>query len=172
MLHKPTAAELKQAEAFYTEYLEYRNDRQPGEEYEMVQHWAEDLKLDGYFELVGEKQYRRRANPQEMLEALEADPLGLEDQDPVKKREQRKFDKWQQSGDVNMAVVFYMVAALQYLEKLLPDKVQRIAYDIALQGTQGFSPDKERRLHRTIHPRKNIHRYPDFSLVLYKLGSG
>lgn len=143
MLHKPTAAELKQAEAFYAEYLEYRNDRQPAEEYELVQHWAEDLKLDGYFELVGEKQYRRRANPQEMMEALEADPLGMEDHDPAKEREQRKFDKWQQSGDVNMAVVFYMVAALQYLEKLPPEKVQRIAWDIAMQGTQGFSPDKE-----------------------------
>jgi tetratricopeptide (TPR) repeat protein len=144
MEHQPTKAEIKQAETFYNEYLDYRDDREPGEEYELVQHWAEDLQLNLYFELVGETQYRQRSNSEKLLETLEDDPLGLNDRDPVKEREQRKFDKWQQqSSDVNMAVVYYMVAAIQYFENLTPPAINKIATDIALQGTQGFSPSKE-----------------------------
>ena len=143
MEHQPSKAELKQAETFYNEYIDYRDDREPGEEYELVQHWAEDLQLDVYFELLGEIQYRRRANPQQMFEALEEDPLGLNDNDPVKNREQQKFDNWHQNIELNMAVVYYMVAARQYLEKLTPAELNRVAYDIAMQGTQGFSPAKE-----------------------------
>ena len=43
---KATKAEVKQAEKFYNEFLEYRDDKKPAEEYELVLHWAEDLKLD------------------------------------------------------------------------------------------------------------------------------
>jgi len=32
---------------------------------------------------------------------------------------------------------------MQYFENLTPEVINKIAYDIALQGTQGFSPSKE-----------------------------
>jgi hypothetical protein len=46
MLHQ---SELKQATDFYDEYLQYKEDKEPAEEYELVLHWAEDLKLDKNF---------------------------------------------------------------------------------------------------------------------------
>ena len=43
--------ELIQAKKFYDEYQEYRNDRQPGEEYEIIENWSKDLGLDNIFTL-------------------------------------------------------------------------------------------------------------------------
>jgi tetratricopeptide (TPR) repeat protein len=37
--------EKEQIDAFWDEFNEYRNDKEPGEEYELVQHWGEDLEL-------------------------------------------------------------------------------------------------------------------------------
>ena len=42
-----------------------------------------------------------------------------------------------------MAVVMYMVGALEFFKTLPFEKIKEIAYDIAFQGTQGFSPAKD-----------------------------
>ena len=108
----------------------------------MLLHWAEDLKLDPYSELVGEIQYRKRADITSFFNNLEKDPLGLDERDPVKEREHRRFQQSQDKDGVNMSVVMHMVSALQYLTRLPIDTVKKIAFDIAMQGTQGFSTDK------------------------------
>ena len=36
----------------YAEFEEYSVDKAPAEEYELVKHWSEDLKLDNLYELV------------------------------------------------------------------------------------------------------------------------
>lgn len=36
-----------------------------------------------------------------------------------------------------------MIDALQYFEKLPQEQIKSIAYYIAIQGTQGYSPDKK-----------------------------
>ncbi len=142
--HKPSKIELNQAQKFYNEFLEYRDNKEPAEEYEMVQHWAEDLKLNNYFELVGEIQYRRRSNFDELIESIENDPLGFNERDPIKEREERKFKDWQDKKDnTDMSVMYYMVSAIQYLNKLSDAEVKKIAMDIAMAGTQGFSPNKD-----------------------------
>ena len=139
---KATQAERQQAQTFYNEFLEYRDDKKPGEEYEMLLHWAEDLKLDPYSELVGELQYRKRADITSFFNNLEKDPLGLDERDPVKEREHRRFQQSQEKDGANMSVVMHMVSALQYLTRLPLETVKKIAFDIAMQGTQGFSTDK------------------------------
>jgi len=142
--HKPSKIELKQAEQLYNEFLEYRDNKEPAEEYELIQNWGEDLKLNKYFELVGEVQYRKRTNIEGLLESIENDPLGIKDRDPIKEREERKFKDWQDKKDeVDMSIVMYMVTAIQYLNKLSDSDVKKIAYDIAMQGTQGYSPKKD-----------------------------
>ena len=42
-----------------------------------------------------------------------------------------------------MAVVMFMVGALQYFEGMPKEKIKEIAIEIAMQGTQGFSPAKK-----------------------------
>jgi tetratricopeptide (TPR) repeat protein len=139
-----TPSESKLANDFYEEYLQYRDDKEPAEEYELVLHWAEDLKLDKNFELVNEKEFRtKRTNIDELLSSIEKDPYDLESKDPYKEREMDKFQKSQQSIGTNMAVVMFMVDALQFFDGMPKDKIKKIAFEIAMQGTQGYRPDKD-----------------------------
>ena len=109
----------------------------------MVQHWAEDLKLDKNFELVSESEYRKRTNIDGLLEAIEKDPFDLESQDPRKEREMEKFQKSQKEIGVNMAVVMYMVEALQFFEGMPQPKIKAIAHEIAMQGAHGISANEQ-----------------------------
>lgn len=139
-----TPSELKHANDFYEEYLQYRDDKEPAEEYELVLHWAEDLKLDNNFELLNEKEFRtKRTNIDELLSSIEKDPYDLESKDPYKEREMEKFQKSQQNIGTNMAVVMFMVDALQFFDGMPKEEVKKIAFEIAMQGTQGYRPDKD-----------------------------
>ena len=136
--------ELKHAKDFYEEYLQYRDDKEPAEEYEMVLHWAEDLKLDKNFELVNEVEYRtKRTDIDNLLSSIEKDPYDLESQDPYKERAMEKFQQSQENIGTNMAVVMFMVDALQYFEGMPKEEIKKIAFEIAMYGTQGYRPEKK-----------------------------
>ncbi|MDP2188808.1 MAG: tetratricopeptide repeat protein [Sphingobacteriaceae bacterium] len=140
---EPTATELKQAQGFYDEYLEYTVEKAPGEEYELVQHWAEDLQLDKYFKLVDENTYRAGAKPlEQVLQQIENDPFDQNEATDEKAAEMEKFRKSQEAGGTNMAVVMYMVEALQYFKNMAHPKIKEIAFEIAMQGVHGYHPDK------------------------------
>lgn len=140
--YKATTVELKLATDFYEEYLQYKDDKEPGEEYELIQHWAEDLKLDKYFELVNENEYRNKSTDiDSLLTSIENDPFGLQTIDPHKEKEMEKFLKSQEGNDINTSVVMFMVGALQFFEGKPKEEIKKIAFDIAMEGTQGFSPD-------------------------------
>jgi Tfp pilus assembly protein PilF len=141
--YKATPIEMKQATKFYEEYKEYEQDKEAGEEYELIQNWAEDLKLDECFELVNESQYRKRTNIDELLTSIENDPYGLNERDYTKERQTKKFHEAHGGEDVNMAVVLYMIEAIQYFKDIPKEQIKKIAYDIAMLGTQGFFPDKQ-----------------------------
>ena len=140
---KPTQTELNQARQLYNEYLEYKEDKEPAEEYELIQNWAEDLKLEKFFELQSELQYRKNKDTNAIFESLQNDPLGIEEPDPEKERLMKKFQESQKSIGTNMAVMFFMIDALQFFEGMPTEKIKKIAFEIALQGTQGYSPDKK-----------------------------
>jgi Tfp pilus assembly protein PilF len=139
-----TAGELKQAKGFYDEYLEYAADKAPAEEYELVLHWAEDLQLDKNFELISEQEYRtKRTDIDKLLNSIEKDPYDVESHDPYKERQMDKFQQSQEKIGTNMAVVMFMVDALQYFEAKPKDQIKKIAFEIAMQGTQGYRPEKK-----------------------------
>jgi len=139
-----TQIEMKLALGFYDEYMQYKDDKEPAEEYELVLHWAEDLKIDNNFELVDENEYRtKRTNIENLLSSIEKDPYDLESKDPYKRREMDKFQKSQEQIGINMAVVMFMVDALQFFEVMPQEKIKKIAIEVAMQGTQGYSPEKD-----------------------------
>ena len=92
----------------YNEFLEYNEDKEPGEEYELVQHWAEDLKLDDYFELLPESKHRQKSI-ESVLEEIEKDPFGLELSNPSEERKMKKFLKQHSSEEINMAVISHRI---------------------------------------------------------------
>jgi len=139
-----TPIELKLATDFYDEYLQYKDNKEPAEEYELVLHWAEDLKMDNNFELVNENEYRtKRTNIDNLLSSIEQDPFDLESKHPYKQREMDKFQKSEEKIGTNMAVAMFMVDALQFFEAMPQEEIKKIAFEIALQGTQGYRPDKD-----------------------------
>ncbi len=140
---KASPSELKLAHDFYNEYLQYRDDKEPAEEYEMLIHWAEDLKLDQYFELSDENDYlNNRTNIENLLSSIEKDPYYMESKDPYKKRQQEKFNKSQEDIGLNMAVVGHMAEALIFFKTFSLNGIKRVAVEIATLGTQGFNPAK------------------------------
>jgi hypothetical protein len=141
---QPTTIEQKEAQRMYDEFLEYKLERKAGEEYELVQNWANDLKLQDNFELVDEETYRKRtATSGNILKSIEEDPYDLNSNKAYKDRQMNKFQKTASEIGLNMAVVMYMVDALQYFENTPKDKIKLVAFEIASVGTQGIVPDKQ-----------------------------
>lgn len=140
--YSPTKLELNQANELYSEFLEYRDDKAPGEEYELVQHWAEDLKLDSYFELVPEDEHRRKSID-DILSEIENDPFGLETRDPSKERKMKKFLDSHKSSEINHEVSMYMVGAIDFFRPMAKPKVKELAFEFATLGMSGIDPKKD-----------------------------
>jgi tetratricopeptide (TPR) repeat protein len=140
--------EKDQIDLFWDEFKEYRHNRKPGEEYELVQHWAEDLELDGFFELADEKTYRSKTQastkaPEDFLQEIEEDPMQLNDLDEFETEELRKFKEQHFGKDINMAVAMYMVGAMEHFKGMEKEKIRDIAFEIAMLGRSGISPEKK-----------------------------
>ncbi len=141
--YNASAIELRKATDFYEEFLQYKDDKEPAEEYELVLHWAEDLKLDKNFELVSEIEFRsKRVDIDNLLKSIEDDPYELETKDPYKEREMAKFQEAHANSDLNMAVVMFMVDALEFFEGKPNEFIKKIAVEIAMQGIHGYHPEK------------------------------
>lgn len=149
---KATAKELAQAKAMYQEFLDYVNDKQAGEEYELIQNWANDLKLDTYFKLVNETNYRE-ANKftDDILKKIEDDPFDLENEDDQKDAAMQQFLQNHQQLGLNTAVAFFMVEALQFFKSKTTPEIKKIAHEIALQGVHGYHPQKNYKLNLIPH---------------------
>lgn len=132
-------------DAFWEEYKEYRTDRKPGEEYELVLRWAEDLELDQFFKLkLDDHKANPVKNPSEFLESLEADPLGMEEIDPIKKEAMSKFIESNSNGKMNMAIFLHMVDALRFFKTWESEKIQEVAMELAMLGRTGIDPNKDK----------------------------
>ncbi len=141
---KATPKELKLANNFYEEYLQYKENKEPAGEYELILSWAMVLKIDRNFELINEHEYRtEKMNKDNLLSSIEEESYDLGLKDPYKKKEVEKFQKSQQSIKPNMAVVMFMVDALQFFDGIPDEGIKQIAFEIALQGRQGYNPDKD-----------------------------
>jgi hypothetical protein len=51
------------------------------------------------------------------------------------------FLESQKEMGLNMAVVMFMGGALQFFEDKNKDEIKKIAFEIAMQGTQGYDPN-------------------------------
>jgi hypothetical protein len=141
---KASPLELTKAKTFYDEFMKQRDNKKPGEEYKLVLNWAESLDLDKYFEFVDENEYRsQRTDIDGLLESITKDPHGFESNDIYKRRDEDKFQKSQKEIGTNMAVVMFMMDAFNYFKDMPIDKIKEIAFEIAMLGTQGISPDKK-----------------------------
>lgn len=139
-----TASELHIAETFYKEFSTVKNNRKPGQEFELVKHWAQELELDTFFELESEAKFETKNNIDDFVNKLQQDPFGLEEpEDPFQKREMEKFQKHQEEIGTNMAIVMFMVEALKHFKDKSTEDIKQAAFETAMLGTQGIDPNKK-----------------------------
>jgi len=140
--HNPSKIEKETAERLYKEFLEYRNDKKIGEEYELVQHWADDLELDGYFDLILETKYRSQSI-EDVIAEVNNDPFNLDEENPSKERKMRSFIKNHTKEELNLPVAMYMVGALEFYQSMNKEKIKKIAFEFATLGMNGINPEKD-----------------------------
>lgn len=155
-----SVADVKEAQRLWEEYEEYRVDRQPGEEYELVQHWGQDLGMAAYFDLQDEARVREDLatgqattesgrdltaepnggpSPEEVLASIERDPLGLDGPEPPDALKEPL--SYNDSPAGQMAVMFYCLDALKFLTGKSKQQVQDVAFEIGMLGRSGLDPN-------------------------------
>lgn len=153
--YKPTNAEFETAKDLYEEYLAYY-DYQPGEEYELVEYFAETLGVQDFFELKNESEFVKFANQEKesekyVREALlgDTDPSEGNSLDGLTDEQQKQQDTfYEQNKDgadpmQTMMMSMYMLGALEYFDGMTKGQIKRIAFDIAMLGMKGISPEKK-----------------------------
>jgi len=140
---KANRSEKEIAETLFNEYSKVRGDKKPGIEYEIVQKWADKLELENYFNLLDETEFRKAQSNKDMLDKAKEDIP----QDPTEiEHRQEAMDTFaarHKDEDVNMAVVMFMVGAIQYYRNIEESDIKQIAFEIANIGVNGISPDKK-----------------------------
>jgi len=133
-----TEFELRQAHNMFREFTEYRQEKNPGDEYRLISSWAKSLEVDTYFNLVPEAEYRSQTPLSGHLDEDAAEPESAH-----QKAQMDKFQKSAAEAGFNMAVVMYMVDALQYFSGMAKDSIKKAALEIAMLGMKGIQPDKQ-----------------------------
>lgn len=141
--------EFNLAKDMYHEYLEYKDDKAPAEEYELILNWGKDLKIDEFFQLVDENEFygKRKTSVESTLEQIEKDPFDLNFEDPEKEEEIKRFIENHKDKEIKPDVAMYMVQAINLFENMPKEEVKKIAHEIAMQGAHGYSPEGNYRLH-------------------------
>ena len=135
---------LNKGRKLYNDFLELRNDKADGEEYDVIRWWAEELSLNPYFDLVLESKYGTKTESlEEQIGRIESDPLNLDGDSSFEDQELEKFIKANRNDDLNMAVVFHMIDSLKYISNLKIDTIQKIGFEIATVGRLGIDPNKD-----------------------------
>src|SRR5690606_32609944 len=116
---KPNKSEQETAIIFYNEFLEYRSDRYPGEEYELIENWSNDLKINQYFKLIEDSNNtsinldsvtkKHTKTIDQVLKELEEDPYGLNDDLAWQEKANDVFKRENTNDEANLAVAMYMI---------------------------------------------------------------
>lgn len=141
---KATQSEYKEAISFYSEFLEYKDNRQPAEEYELVQNWADDLNLSANFSLVDEAEFHYNNSAEKSaLNFLENLTLPTTETPKNRETDMREFIAAHKAKGTNTDVVVFMVEALTYFQNMTVEQIKAIAIEIAMKGAQGYDPHKQ-----------------------------
>lgn len=132
-LFKANPKQVKHAREFYNDYLKYQKNDKAIEAYHLIQKWAKELKMENYFSLIEENEYR--------LSNASAENIVQETEHFVKPaqhtaREAQVDFAGEPAGQA--AVIMYCLSALQYFEGMALPKIQQIGFEIGLLGTKGI----------------------------------
>ena len=158
---------LNKAKQIYEEYLKMKDDKEGGEEYDLIKWWAEDLKLESYFtlehETSGSVPNKSTSNkpsdlklPEDVLAEIENDPYGLNTTSIFEDEQMRTFIEANRGKDTNMAVVMHMVDAVRYFSDKPKEKAKEAGFEIAELGRLGIDPNKKKTYSLSSVPNKSF----------------
>ena len=153
--YKATSAQIRTSQKLYEQFLVMKQTRQPADEYNLIDRWAEELNLKKYYELVDESEYRKKTNFENVLKEIEDDPFDLNKPLPNDAlKEPLNYDK-EPAG--KMAVTLYCLDALQYFIDKTPEQIKEIGFEIAMLGRHGLNPhDSNKKLHIATIPNREF----------------
>lgn len=153
--YKPTKAQFDLAKDFYDEFLAY-DDYKPGEEYELVEYFMDSLHAERFMSILPLSDYfddsfDRMEKTKAMRDAAlgEDAPVGGNSFDGLteeQKKNQDDFYAQNKDGEdpmKTMMMSMYMLGALEYFDGMDKMEIKKIAFEIAMIGTTGISPDKK-----------------------------
>lgn len=135
--HKASKTQLDTAKNLYQGFLAIREDKEPGQEYDLVYGWAKRLQLHRYFSLIDEREYRAETREKR----TDTDSKRTENHPQIEERVRTFVENHE--GEVNMAVVMYMIDALSYFSSMSKEEIKKIAFDLAHLGQSGIDPNKD-----------------------------
>ena len=153
--YKPTKAQYDQAKDFYDEFMAY-DDYTPGEEYELVEYFMDSFHMNDMMSMKPlneylDDSYERMEKTKMMRDAAlgEDAPEGGNSFDGLTEEQKKKQDTFyaeNKDGEdpmKTMMMSMYMLGALEYFDGMDKMKIKKIAFEIAMIGTTGISPDKK-----------------------------
>jgi tetratricopeptide (TPR) repeat protein len=153
--YKPTKNEFDTAKELYEEYQAY-NDAKPGEEYDLITYFAQTLDLDKYLTISPEDEYIKNAGLLKAEHELMREEAGIEDSDSQgnsfdglteeqKKNQDNFYEKHKDGEDptLTMMMSMYMLSALRLFDKRDKSLIKEVAFEIAMIGTKGISPERQ-----------------------------
>jgi Tfp pilus assembly protein PilF len=169
-LFKASQQQMKTAKGFYEEYQQYQKNDMALEAHQLIQEWAKELKIENYFTLVEENEYRSShlndaIFPAETeLSSKASFPLvGNQSNSPLIKGDRGllKIDSGQAGVTADptaqAAVTMYCLSALQYFQDKDLEEIKRVGFEIAMLGRQGIDPAKtDRKYHLKSIPGKEF----------------
>lgn len=137
LFFKTNSHYLKQANKFFNEYSVFQKNNQALESYKLTQRWAEELKIDKYFGMVEENEYRsKRGDTNRLISNIDEERLDLKSSSAENALTKPFNYEDQPAGQ--MAVVMYCLSALEYFEGKNLSEIQQVGFEIGLLGTRGI----------------------------------
>lgn len=157
---------FNKAKMIYEEYLKMKDDKEGGEEYDLINWWAEDLKLAPFFTLEKEKNPKKKISssssspklklPEDVLAEIENDPYGLNTDSLFEDEQMKKFVESNRTSETNMAVVMHMIDAIKYFSDKSKEKAKEAGMEIAELGRLGIDPNKKQTYSLSSIPNKKF----------------
>lgn len=139
--YKPTKAEFECAKDMYEEYKAYRDDYEPGEEYDLCRYYIETLDFDDLIVWVNEDV--ARLDDSMIIQAKEAMQNVSTEEIEERNREFSENHKDGADASETMMMAMYMLGAMQKFDTMQHLEVRKIAMEIATIGMTGISPEKK-----------------------------
>ena len=144
--YQPTKREYEQAKDLYEEFKAYLDTYKAGDEYEMVEYFAQSFNMEDLIEIMDEGQVsdgmKADLSMKGDLKDLKHEALSREEANVANAQFALNHQDGANSTET-MMMAMYMLGAMEFLDSYTIDDVHRIAIEIAMEGVKGIDPKKK-----------------------------